>query len=125
MKHVEILLPIRENRSSDIVWSETIAPSYAPIAYHDSSVWDKLESFEDEYAIERFPKNIAYREKYMDSARVAMTIVVALPRELSSDVSIELVKEFIASRYTSQGLIVTAAMHDDEGNPHAHIQVSM
>jgi len=58
MKHVEIFLPIRENRSSDIVWSETIAPSYAAIEYHDSGVWDKLESFEDEYAIERFPKNI-------------------------------------------------------------------
>ncbi len=113
-----------ENRSSDIVWSQTIAPEWSPLKYHELSVWDKIESFEDEYAIERFPKSLEYREKYMDSARVAMTVVVALPRELSSDVSIELVKEFIDSRYTSQGLIVTAAMHDDEGNPHAHIQVS-
>jgi len=32
--------------------------AYAAIEYHDSGVWDKLESFEDEYAIERFPKNI-------------------------------------------------------------------
>jgi ATP-dependent exoDNAse (exonuclease V) alpha subunit len=113
-----------ENRAADIVWSQTIAPDWAPLEYHELSVWDKLESFEDEYAMERFPKSLEYREKYSDSARVAMTIVVALPRELSSDVSIELVKEFIDSRYTSQGLIVTAAMHDDEGNPHAHLQIS-
>ena len=43
-----------ENRASDIVWSQTIAPEWSPLEYHELSVWDKIESFEDEYAVERF-----------------------------------------------------------------------
>lgn len=113
-----------ENRAGDVVWSKTFAPEWAPSEFHELSVWDKLESFEDEYTIDRYPNSIEAREKYTDSARTAMTIVLALPRELSSDVSIELLTSFIEERYLSQGLIITAAMHDDEGNPHAHLEIS-
>ncbi len=113
-----------ENRADDVVWSKTFAPEWAPSEFHELSVWDKLESFEDDYAIDRYPNSIESREKYTDSARTAMTIVLALPRELSSDVSIELLTSFIEELYLSQGLIITAAMHDDEGNPHAHLEIS-
>ncbi len=113
-----------ENRASDVVWSKTFAPEWAPSEFHELSVWDKLESFEDEYAIERYPNSIEARDKYTDSARTALTYIVALPRELPSDVSIELVTAFVEERFLIQGLIITAAMHDDEGNPHAHLQIS-
>lgn len=112
------------NRASDVIWSETLAPSWALDSFKELSIWDTVESFEDEYAVKRYPNDLVAREKYLNSARTAMTIVVALPRELSSDVSIELVKEFVNDHYISQGLFATCSMHGDEGNPHAHIQLS-
>ena len=113
-----------ENRAADVVWSKTFAPEWAPAEFHELSVWDKLETFEDEYSIERYPNSIEARDKYADSARTALTYIVALPRELPSDVSIELITAFVEERFLTQGLIITAAMHDDEGNPHAHLQIS-
>ena len=49
---------------------------------------------------------------------------MALPRELEVGVAKELVEEFALTRFVSRGLIVTYAIHDDEGNPHAHLQIS-
>jgi ATP-dependent exoDNAse (exonuclease V) alpha subunit len=113
-----------ENRHSDIACTQTLAPDYAPDEFKELSVWNKIESFEDDYAIERYPHNIAYREKYQDSARTAMTIVVAIPKELSVESAKELVEEFAKDKFVARGLIVTYALHDDEGNPHAHLQIS-
>ncbi len=113
-----------ENRYSDILSSDTLAPEYASDEFRELSIWDKLESFEDEYAKERYPNDLDARDKYQDSARTAMTIVVAIPKELSVESAKELVEEFSKTRYVSQGLIVTYAMHGDEGNPHAHFQIS-
>lgn len=45
-------------------------------------------------------------------------------KELSLTSSQELVREFTHERFVSCGLIVTYAIHDDEGNPHAHLQIS-
>lgn len=129
------------NRQSDIIASNTLAPDHAPDDCRDLSVWDRLESYEDEYAIKRFPNDEKSREKYLSSARPAMTIVVALPHELLAVTSlpeghsndrklpydhpaVELVEQFARERFVSRGLIVTYAIHDDEGNPHAHLQVA-
>jgi nucleoside-triphosphatase THEP1/5S rRNA maturation endonuclease (ribonuclease M5) len=113
-----------QNRSSDVAFTETLAPELAPVKFKELSVWDQLESFEDEYAYARFPHNQEARDKYINSARTAQTVVVALPKELSMEVSKELVEEFVKTRFVSRGLIVTYACHDDAGNPHAHLQIS-
>lgn len=118
------LMAAYENRKEDVVWSKTFAPSFAPDAFRDLTVWDKIESFEDEYAAIRFPRGFIARDNYCDSARTAMTLVVALPRELPSNVSIELLEEFAHTRFVSKDLIVTCGMHDDEGNPHGHFLIS-
>jgi hypothetical protein len=47
-----------------------------------------------------------------------------LPKELTPEVWKELVTEFAQERFVSRGLIATLAIHNDEGNPHAHLQVS-
>lgn len=112
------------NRHSDIAFTDTLAPEYAPEVFKNTNVWDILENFEDEYAVKRFPYNLEAREKYQDSAQTAQTIVMALPRELEVDVAKELVEEFAKERFVSRNLIVTYAIHDDEGNPHAHLQIS-
>ena len=49
---------------------------------------------------------------------------MALPRELDVGVAKELVEEFAKERFVNRGLIVTYAIHDDEGNPHAHLMIS-
>ena len=113
-----------KNRHSDITFTDTLAPLLAPQKFKELGVWDRLETFEDAYAQARFPRDEAYRDRYMNSAQTAQTIVVALPRELSREVSHELVMNFAKTRFVSRGLIVTYACHDDAGNPHAHLQIS-
>lgn len=113
-----------KNRYNDIAYTNTLAPEGVPDKFTNLGVWDYLESFEDEYAVSRFPHNIEARERYLNSAQTAMTVVVALPRELNIDVCKELVNEFVQTRFVIRGLVVTCAIHDDEGNPHAHFQVS-
>ncbi|MBP9829103.1 MAG: AAA family ATPase, partial [Proteobacteria bacterium] len=111
------------NRHSDIAFTTTLAPEYAPKEFHQTTVWDLFENFEDTYAYQRY-KTDQTREQYLNSAQTAQTIVVALPRELSVDVCHELVTQFAKDRFVSRGLVVTLAIHDDEGNPHAHLQIS-
>ena len=111
------------NRHSDIAFTTTLAPEQAPQAFHQATVWDHFENFEDEYAYKRY-KTDETRENYLNSAQTAQTIVVALPRELSVEVCNELITQFAKDRFVSRGLVVTLAMHDDEGNPHAHLQIS-
>ncbi|MFN6415659.1 MAG: MobA/MobL family protein [Pseudomonadota bacterium] len=112
-----------QNRHSDIAFTATLAPETAPKEFHQTTVWDLFENFEDTYAYQRY-KTDQTREQYLNSAQTAQTIVVALPRELSIDACHELVTQFAKDRFVSRGLVVTLAMHDDEGNPHAHLQIS-
>jgi ATP-dependent exoDNAse (exonuclease V) alpha subunit len=113
-----------QNRHSDIAFTATLAPEYAPEMFHDVRVWDHFENFEDEYGYKHY-KTDATRDAYLSSARSAQTIVVALPRELEIGITKELVEEFAKTRFVSRGLVVTYAIHDDEGNPHAHYQISL
>lgn len=43
-----------QNRHSDIAFTATLAPEYAPQAFHQTTVWDILENFEDTYAYQRY-----------------------------------------------------------------------
>lgn len=113
-----------QGRSHDVAFTDTLIPQGVPTEFKNLNVWDRLESFEDVYGIKRFSKNLDAREKYITSAQTAMTLVMALPKELSMDVNKELVEEFAITRFVSRGLITTYALHDDEGNPHAHLQIA-
>lgn len=111
-------------RKIDIACYHTCTPVHAPKEYSELSVWDKLEDFEDEYAVERFPKNLAYRDRYLNSARTAMIFVVALPKELPDAKQKSLVDAFSTQHYVAKGLVVSYAIYNDEKNPHAQLQVS-
>lgn len=91
--------------------------------YRDISVWNTLENFEDRYA-EQFFKTEKTRENYKSSAQTASTIVVALPNEFSIKTNEELLDKFINTRFTDRGLITTYAIHQKEGNLHAHLLIS-
>jgi ATP-dependent exoDNAse (exonuclease V) alpha subunit len=102
---------------------ETMAPEGSGIAADDLSFWDKLETHEDSYARQKF-LSPATVEKYMTSARTAQTYEISLPKELSKEQQIDLIREMIATRFVSLGLMATYAIHEDEGNPHVHVTVS-
>jgi len=113
-----------QNRVDDVAAFNTLIPDHGDLSLADLSVWDKLEEYEDKYAIKRFPNDLLAREKFKDSAQTAMTVVCALPRELSPETSIEMVEDFAKERFVSRNLIVTYAIHKNEGNPHVHYQIS-
>ncbi len=50
---------------------------------------------------------------------------MALPKELSNEYNIELVERFAKENFLSRNLITTYAIHNKEGNPHAHLQISL
>ena len=109
------------NRASDVEIVNTLAPECSK--YKDLSVWNEVEKFEDKYA-ERHYKTPETIGNYKESAQTASTIILALPNELSVATNSELLEKFINTRFTSRGLISTYAIHNNEGNLHAHIQTT-
>lgn len=115
---------IADYRTSEheVLW-ETMAPECSGIGKKDLSFWDKLDLYEDVYAAQRY-KNPDAIQKYLNSARTSQTYVLALPKELSRDQNGDLMREFVKERFVDRGLMATWAIHWEEGNPHAHVNVS-
>ena len=105
-------------KAEEVAVTNTLFPENSK--YRDIGIWNAIENFEDRYAEEHF-KTQETRENYKSSAQTASTIVVALPNELSVETNKELLEEFINTRFTSRGLITTYAIHQKEGNLHAHL----
>lgn len=97
-------------RKGGIVYTEVILPSYAPPEFSDRSVlWNSVEQIEKS-------KN----------SQLAREIEVALPIELGRDMQIQLVRKYVAETFVSVGMCADFAIHDkNDGNPHAHIMLTM
>jgi nucleoside-triphosphatase THEP1 len=108
-------------RGKDVALVKTLFPDNS--RYKDISVWNELENFEDRYAAKYF-KSEETCEKYKSSVQTAQTIVLALPNELSLKTNEELLDKFVNTRFTGRNLVSTYAIHEAEGNRHAHIQIS-
>lgn len=106
---------------NEVVTVKTLYPDNSK--YRDISVWNTVENFEDNYA-EQFFKSEKTKEDYKSSAQTASTIVLALPNELSIKTNEELLDKFINTRFIDRGLITTYAIHQKEGNLHAHLLIS-
>lgn len=111
------------NRASSVLFHATLFPKGTPVHLQNLDIWDKLESFEDHYAKTHY-KSPATQAHYMSTAQTAQTLEVALPKELSPAQWQALITTFAQERFVSRGLIVTLAIHNDRGNPHAHFQIS-
>jgi ATP-dependent exoDNAse (exonuclease V) alpha subunit len=108
----------------DVCYAETLAPEWAGDEFRNTEkAWNLLENYEDKYALEKY-KTPETQNKYMQSARTAMKLVLALPKELSEEQNKELALSFANKAYVSNGHVVTVAIHSDEGNPHAHLLIS-
>ena len=97
-------------KKSGVVFTEVSLPAHAPPEYADRNVlWNAVEKAEKE-----------------SNAQLAREIEVALPKELSRECRIEIVRRYVQDNFVSVGMCADWALHDKgDGNPHAHIMLTM
>ena len=90
----------------EVVHKEILLPKSAPPEYSSrAKLWNAAEAVE--------------KRKNSQTAR---SINAALPRELSREDQIDLVRQFCEQCFVSKGMCCDFAIHDkDDGNPHVHI----
>lgn len=60
------------------------------------------------------------------NSQLAREIEIAIPKELSPEQQIELVRQYVNDNFVSVGMCADFAIHDKaDGNPHAHIMLTM
>lgn len=101
-------------RKSDVQHSEIIAPDGAPEWMRDrSALWNGAESAE--------------RRK---DAQVAREVQLALPRELTAEQQVGLIREFAWEQFVARGMVADVSVHqhharDGGEQPHAHVMLTM
>jgi ATP-dependent exoDNAse (exonuclease V) alpha subunit len=119
-----------ENRQNVLV-SRVLLPEGAPEwMSNPAALWNAVEKFEDHCAEMRFrvdpddpehhQRSLSAKEKFLNSAQTAQTIMGAIPLEFTPTEAESCVEEFLKERFVSRGLVVEYAIHWDEGNPHFH-----
>ena len=94
---------------SGVIHSEIIPPNGAPEWMKDrEALWNAAEA----------------AERRRD-AQVAREVEFALPEELSQAEAIGLAREFVQREFTARGMVADLNVHWDEGNPHAHVMLTM
>jgi len=97
-------------RKGGIAHTEILLPQNAPQEFLDrGTLWNSVEKIEKS-------KN----------SQLAREIEIALPKELDREKQIELVREYVKENFVKVGMCADIALHDkDDGNPHAHILLTM
>jgi len=97
-------------RKKGVVHKEIILCENAPVEYANRSIlWNSVEK------VERY-----------STAQLAREVEVALPVELSMEDNIALVREYVKTTFVKAGMCADICIHDTgEGNPHAHILLTM
>jgi len=96
-------------RKQGVEYSEILAPPEAPSWVHDrQSLWNAVE-----------------RAEKRKDAQLAREIEIGLPRELSKDQQVNLLREFVKTTFVSHGMVADVALHlDNDKNPHAHVMLT-
>ena len=89
-----------------IIHKEILLPPNAPEKYLDrATLWNAVDASETK-----------------STAQTARRIIMALPKELTQEQNIELIRNYCQTSFVDRGMIADFAVHDDEeGNPHAHV----
>jgi hypothetical protein len=101
-------------RKGGVEHTEIMAPDHAPAwALDRSELWNRVEA----------------GEKRKD-AQLAREIEISLPRELSAEQCIDLVRAYVRTEFVHRGMIADVAIHrprasDGGEQPHAHIMLTM
>ena len=93
-----------------IIHKEILLPPSAPEEYRDrATLWNAVDAAEEK-----------------STAQTARRIIMALPKELTQEQNIELIRSYCQTSFVDRGMIADFAVHDDEeGNPHAHVLLTM
>ena len=119
----------------DVAKNFIILPKEAPAWAKDSQkLWNRVELFEDKVAHERFrasqkdpeqrARSLKARQAYLETTQTAQKFTLALQKELTLDQNEAVLRDFIVAHFASRGLATEAAIHSEEGNPHAHLVVT-
>jgi Ti-type conjugative transfer relaxase TraA len=93
----------------DVIHSEILAPESSPEWVRKRELlWNGVEA----------------REKRRD-AQLAMEIEFVLPEELTQSQAIALTRDFVRREFVAQGRVADINVHWDQGNPHAHVMLTM
>lgn len=101
-------------RKQGIVHTEILAPENAQNwVYSRSSLWNRVEQ----------------AEKRKD-AQLAREIEISLPRELTHEQRVKLVRAFVREQFVNRGMVADIAIHcpqasDGKDQPHAHIMLTL
>lgn len=97
----------RENK--DCAYSEIMAPDNAEKWMYDrEKLWNHIELIENR-------KN----------SQLSRDIEIALPKELTLEQNIDLIRDYIEQNFVSMGMIADLNIHNKDNNPHAHIMLTM
>lgn len=93
-----------------VKWVEVMLPSNAPRAYADSqTLWNAVDAAETSV-----------------NAQTARSMLFALPRELTDEQNLALVRDFCQREFVDKGMVCNFFYHDkDDGNPHVHIMLTL
>ena len=115
----------REDRVADfsnkknVAYSEFMAPEDAPEWLH--SMMEGRSAVEVSEAFWNMVEDFETRR----DAQLSKEFVLALPKELTKDQNIELVRDFIGQQMLLRGMVADWVYHDVEANPHVHIMTTL
>jgi hypothetical protein len=97
------------SKKTDLVYSEVLLCANAPVEYLDrETLWNAVERVEN------------------GNGQTARTFEISLPRELNLSEHIKLVQDYVRDNFVKDGMCADVAIHDkNDGNPHAHIMLTM
>jgi Ti-type conjugative transfer relaxase TraA len=102
------------SRKQNVDHSEIVLPEGAPERFRDrATLWNEVEATERQH-----------------NSQLAREVEVALPRELSPEDRLQLVRQFVGEQFVARGMIADFAIHtppasDGQEAPHAHILLTM
>ena len=95
-----------------IVFKDILLPHNAPREYADrQTLWNAVDASETK-----------------DKAQTARRFIITLPKELSIEENVALIRNYCQTQFVDRGMIVDLAVHFDDKeppNPHAHILCTM
>ena len=97
-------------KSSEVMAKGILLPANAPRAYENREVlWNAVEKSEKQW-----------------NAQLCRSIIMAIPRELPRTEYEKLIRDYCQEQFVSKGMVADFAIHDKgDGNPHAHIMLTM
>lgn len=97
-------------KRKEVYHDEILLPANAPPEYQDrQTLWNAVESVEKQW-----------------NSQLARKFNMALPRELSMEQNLEMVREYCQQNFVSKGMCCDFAIHDKhDGNPHVHVLLTL